>query len=88
MHFLSSRLSLGEIFQHPVCYKSLVIIPMVYQQRVIIKFLAKDGLCAGEIEEKLRPQFTEDADSLGTAQFCIAEVKRGRQGLHDELSLE
>jgi hypothetical protein len=48
---------------------------MEYEQRVIIKYLANSGLTADETEEKLRAQFAEEAYSLHTVQFCIAEVK-------------
>jgi hypothetical protein len=37
---------------------------MEYEQRIIIKFLANDGLGGGEIEKKLRTQFATDVDSL------------------------
>jgi hypothetical protein len=49
---------------------------MGYGQRVIIKFLVNDGLSADEIEEKPGAQFTEDAYSLRTVQFWIAEVQK------------
>jgi transposase len=57
---------------------------MEYKQRVIIKFLANDGLGADEIEEKLRTQFPEEANSLCMVQFWITEVKRCREDLQDE----
>jgi hypothetical protein len=58
---------------------------MEYEQRVTIKFLVNDGLGTDEIEEKLKTQFPEDVYSLHTAQFWIAEVKRGHEDLHDGL---
>jgi transposase len=57
---------------------------MESEQRVMIKFLANNGLGADAIEEKLRAQFAEDAYSLRTVQGWIAEVKRGREDLYDE----
>jgi hypothetical protein len=57
---------------------------MKYEQRVIINSLANHGLGANEMEKKLRAQFIEDAYSVRTMQFWIAEVKRGRKDLHDE----
>jgi hypothetical protein len=57
---------------------------MEYEQRVIIEILDNDGLVTDEIEEKLKTQFAQDRYSLHRAQFWIAEVKRGREDLHDE----
>jgi transposase len=54
---------------------------MEHEQRVIIKFLANDGLGADKIEEKVRVQFAENASSLRAVQFWIAEVKRSREDL-------
>jgi hypothetical protein len=51
---------------------------MEYEQGVMIKFLAD------EIEEKLRARLIEDASSLRMVQFWVAEVKRGREDIHDE----
>jgi hypothetical protein len=39
---------------------------MEYNQGGIIKFLANDGLGAGEIEMTLRAQFAEGASAFGT----------------------
>jgi hypothetical protein len=65
--------------------RRFVVIPTESEQRIVIKFLANDGLGADEIKAKLRAQFTEDANSLHTMQFWIVEVKRGGEDLHDEL---
>jgi transposase len=57
---------------------------MDFEQQVIIMFLINNGPGADEIEEKLTVEFAEDVCSLRTVQFWIAEVKRGREDLHDE----
>jgi hypothetical protein len=54
---------------------------------VIIKFLFNDGLDAHQIAEELKAQFPEDAYSLRAVQFWLAEVRRGREDLHDKLRL-
>jgi histone-lysine N-methyltransferase SETMAR len=57
---------------------------MEYEQRVIIKFLAIEKVDAREIARRLRVAFGEDAYALRTVQFWMAEVRRGREDLHDE----
>jgi hypothetical protein len=51
--------------------------PMEYHQRVIIKFLFNERCDANQIMERLEAQFHEDAHSLRSVQFWIAEIKRG-----------
>jgi hypothetical protein len=58
-------------------------IPMEYNRRVIIKFLFSERCDAGRIVERLEIQFHEDAYSLRSVQFRVAEIKRGREDLHD-----
>jgi transposase len=57
---------------------------MDYDQRVIIRFLMNEGVLANEIFMRLRVQFGEDSYALGTVQFWMQEIKRGRQDLRDE----
>jgi transposase len=58
---------------------------MDYDQRVIIKFLWNEGASARQIAARLQAQFFEHAYQLGTVHFWIAEIRRGRQELHDEI---
>jgi transposase len=58
---------------------------MEYDQRVIIRFLANEGADARQIADRLQAQFTEDSYQLRTVQFWLAEIRRGRQDLHDEI---
>jgi hypothetical protein len=57
---------------------------MEYEQRVIIQFLFNKEADALQIAERLRTQFHEYAYALRTVQFCITELRRGREDLHDE----
>jgi transposase len=57
---------------------------MEYEQRVIIRFLFNEGVDARQIADRLRAQFHENADALRTVQFWIAELRRGREDLHNE----
>jgi hypothetical protein len=58
---------------------------MDHDQRVLIKFVWNDGADARQIAARLQAQFVEHACQLGTVQFWIAEIRRGRQYLHDEI---
>jgi hypothetical protein len=58
---------------------------MEYDQRVIIKFLLNEGADARDIADRLQAQFDEHAYKLRMVQFWIAEVRLGRQDLHDEI---
>jgi hypothetical protein len=52
---------------------------------MIIKFLCNEGADASQIVARLQVQFVENVYQLGTVQFWIAEIRRGRQDLHDEI---
>jgi pyocin large subunit-like protein len=58
---------------------------MEYDQRVTIKFLWNDGANARQMADRLRAQFAEHFYQLRTVRFWIAEIRRGRQDLHDEI---
>jgi transposase len=58
---------------------------MEYDQRLIIRFLANEGADARQIADRLQTQFAEDCYQLRTVQFWLAEIRRGRQDLHDEI---
>jgi hypothetical protein len=58
---------------------------MEYDQILIIRFLWNDGIDVHEIIHRLQTQFNEHAYALRTVRFWIAEVRLGRQGLHDEI---
>jgi hypothetical protein len=57
---------------------------MEYDQRVIIGFLHNERANAHDIIWRFQVQFAQNAYALGTVQFCIGEVRRGRQDVHDE----
>jgi hypothetical protein len=57
---------------------------MDHDQRVIIKFLWNERADAHQITARLQAQFVEHAYQLETVQFWIAEMRRGRQDLHDD----
>jgi hypothetical protein len=54
-------------------------------QRVIIKILWNEKVDARNIADRLQAQFDEHAHQLRTIRFWIAEVRIGRQDLHDEI---
>jgi hypothetical protein len=58
---------------------------MVYDQRVIIKFLYNEGADGRDIATTLQANSAEHAYQLRTVQFWITEIRLGRQDLHDEL---
>jgi transposase len=58
---------------------------MDHDQRVIIKFPWNEGANVRQIAARLQARFVEHAYQLGTVQFWIAEMRRGRQDLHDEI---
>jgi hypothetical protein len=60
---------------------------MKYDQRVIIRFLWKEGIDAHEIIHRLQEQFGEHAYKLRTVRFWITEIRLGRQDLHDEIRI-
>jgi hypothetical protein len=65
-------------------YDAHAPIRLEYEHRVIIKFLFNDELLPRQIVEKLEAQFHKDAYSLPAVQFCIGEVGRSREYLHNE----
>jgi hypothetical protein len=58
---------------------------MKYDQRVIIKFLWNEKANARQTVTRLQAQFGEHFCQLRMVQFWIAEIRRGRQDLHDEI---
>jgi hypothetical protein len=69
---------------HPVkSIKSPFIIE--YDQRMIIRFLWKEGIGANEITTWLQAQFGEHAYKLWTVRFGIAEGRFARQDLRNEI---
>jgi hypothetical protein len=58
---------------------------MEYDQKMITKFLLKEGADARNIAERLQAQFGENAYKLRTVQFRITEIWLGREDLHDEI---
>jgi hypothetical protein len=58
---------------------------MEYDQRMIIRFLSKEGIAADEITTRLQAQFAEHAYKLRTVRFWIGQVRFGRKDLHDEI---
>jgi hypothetical protein len=58
---------------------------MEYDQRVIIRFRYNEQTDAHDIIQKPQEQFAQDAYVLRTVQFWTGEIRRGRQGLHDEI---
>jgi hypothetical protein len=53
------------------------------EQRVIITFLTRESIDAQEIHTRLSAQFLEQTYALGTIQFCVREIQRGRENLYD-----
>jgi hypothetical protein len=58
---------------------------MEYDQRMIIKFLWNEGADARQIADRLHTQFSKHFYYLQIVRFWIAEIRRGRQDLHDEI---
>jgi hypothetical protein len=58
---------------------------MEYDQRMIIRFFWNEGIDANQITAKFQTQFCEHAYKLRTVRFWIAEVRFGRQDLHDKI---
>jgi transposase len=58
---------------------------MEFDQTMIIKFLWNDGADTRKIVARLQTQFTDHFYHLRTVRFWIAEIRRGRQDLHDEI---
>jgi hypothetical protein len=58
---------------------------MAYDQRVIIKFLSNKRAGSCKIAAKLQRQCAERAYQFQIVQFCMTEIRRGRQDLHNEI---
>jgi DNA-binding transcriptional ArsR family regulator len=56
---------------------------MDYEQRVIVRFLCKEGVLPAEIHTRVEAQFGEDAYSLRSVQRWCQLVRHGREDLHD-----
>jgi DNA-binding transcriptional ArsR family regulator len=56
---------------------------MDYEQRVIVRFLCKEGVLPAEIHTRVEAQFGEDAYSLRSVQRWCQLVRQGREDLHD-----
>jgi hypothetical protein len=52
---------------------------------VIIRFLWNEGENARQIAVRLQAKFVEHSYQLRTVRFLIAEIRRGRQDLHDKI---
>jgi hypothetical protein len=57
---------------------------MDFEQRVIIRFLFKEGVDANDIHMRLLAQFGDEADSLRSVQRWCQYVRQGRELIHDE----
>jgi hypothetical protein len=58
---------------------------MKYDQRVIITFLWNGTADTLQIVTRLQTQFGKHSSQLWKVQFWIAEIRRGRQDLRDEI---
>jgi hypothetical protein len=56
-----------------------------YEQRIIIKFLLKEGLDPDHIVAKLNQHYREHAYKPRTVYAWIGEITRGRKDLHDAI---
>jgi transposase len=56
-----------------------------YDQTVIIRFLWNEGAYARQIADGFQAKFAEHSYELRTVRFWIAEIRRGRQDLHNEI---
>jgi hypothetical protein len=52
---------------------------------MIIRFLWNEGIDAHKMTHRSQAQFDKHTDLLRTVRFWIAEVRTGRQDLHDEI---
>jgi hypothetical protein len=71
---------------------------MEYGQRVIIKFLLKEGTDARDIADRFQTDFRQIADrlqaqfgehtyQLRTLRFWITDIRLGRQDIHEEIRI-
>jgi hypothetical protein len=58
---------------------------MKYDQTVIIKFLWNEKADARQIAASLQEKSAEHTYQFRIVRFWIAEIRRGRQDLHDEI---
>jgi hypothetical protein len=56
---------------------------MEYKQKAIIKFLTSESVDAHKIHTRLSAEFDEQTDALGTIQFWVRGIQRGREDLHE-----
>jgi hypothetical protein len=56
---------------------------MAYEQRVIMRFLYKEGVFPAEIHTRVKAQFEKDVYSLRSIQCWYQLVRQGREDLHD-----
>jgi hypothetical protein len=56
---------------------------MDYEQRVIMRFLYKEGVFPAEIHTRVKAQFGEDGYSLHIIQCWCQLVRQGMEDLHD-----
>jgi hypothetical protein len=57
---------------------------MDFEQRMIIRFLFKEGVDANDIHTRLLAQFEDEAYSLRSVQRWCQYVRQGREFMHDE----
>jgi hypothetical protein len=57
---------------------------MEYDQRIIVRFLHKDGVQSDQIRTRLKAQFEDDTYSLRSVQLWCQYVRQGREDLRDE----
>jgi cell division FtsZ-interacting protein ZapD len=74
----------NRIFRRPSCRRRILSPHMDFEQRVIIRFLFKEGVDANDIHMRLLAQFRDEASSLRSVQRCCQYVREGRELMHDE----
>jgi hypothetical protein len=57
---------------------------MDFEQKVIIRFLFKEGVDANDIHTRLLAQFGDETYSLRSVQPWCQYVRQGRELMHDE----
>jgi hypothetical protein len=65
------------------CMFSILTPHMEYEQRIIIRFLHREGVAPDEIHTRLRAQFGDDTDSSRSVRRWCSYVQQGREDLHD-----
>jgi hypothetical protein len=72
------------IFRRPPCTFPMLSPRMDFEQRVIIRFLFKEGVDAHDIRTRLLVQFGDEAYSLQSVQRWCQYVRQGRELMHHE----